>query len=123
MSNRSRRRAERKQAPKWEKMTKNQLMTRLTKNGITVKELEANYYLGQKAGIEGTYKICFAAVCLALNDLHGFGGKRCDRVLNKMQRYIIDSLSTAEAIEDVFERMGLSLDFGDPSSWVRLEDD
>ena len=123
MSNRAQRRAQRKHAPKWEKMSNQQLMRRITKNGITLEELKANYDLGQKAGIEATYKICFAAVCLALNDLHGFGGVRCQRVLEKMQRYIIDSLSTAEAVEEVFERLGLTLDFGDAGSWVYLEDD
>lgn len=123
MSNRAQRRAQRKQAPKWEKMSKDQLMSRLTKNGITLEELKANFDLGQKAGIEATYKICFAAICLALNDLHGFGAVRCQRILERMQRYIIDSLSTAEAVEEVYERLRLTLDFGDPGSWARLEDD
>ena len=123
MSNRAKRRADRKQAPKWEKMSKDQLMNHLTKNGITLKDLERNYQQGMHAGIDGTYQICFAAMCLAFNDLHGFGGIRCQKVLERMQRYIIDSLTTADAVHDVYKRMKLNLDFGNPDCWVSLEDD
>lgn len=121
--NRAQRRAAQKQQPKWQRMSHDQKVAALLKNGITPKDLDKAFEDGRQAGIEGTYKICFAAVCLALSDLHGFGGKRCQRVLEKMQRYIIDSLTSAEAVADVYKRMGLTLDFGDPESWVAWEDD
>lgn len=123
MSNRAQRRAERKKAPKWEKMSKNQLMTRLTKNGITPKDLETNYNLGVRAGIDNTYKICFASVCLALNDTHKFGAVRCHKVLERMQHYIINDLTVAEAVHDVYKRMNLRLDLSDPEGWISMEDD
>jgi hypothetical protein len=123
MSNRAGRRAQRKQTPKWEKMSQDQLMKHLSKNGITLKDLERNYELGRKEGIQGTYMTVFASVCLALNDLHGFGRVRCQRVLEQMQEYIINSLCTADAIHQVYKRMGLKFDADDVSSWVRLEDD
>lgn len=123
MANRAQRRHERKQAPKWEKMNKDQLMNHITKNGITLKDLERNYQLGVHAGIESSYQVCFAAICLALNDMHGFGKLRCQKVLEKVQRYIIDSLTTADAVHEVYERLGLKLNFGTPESWVLLEDD
>lgn len=93
------------------------------------RELEAykgaglRYEDGRTAGINGTYQICFAAVCLALNDIHGFGGKRCHRVLEKMQRYIVDCFTSADAVQAVYKRMGLKLDFGDPLNWIELEDE
>ena len=64
-----------------------------------------------------------AAVCLALNDIHGFGGKRCHRVLEKMQRYIVDCFTSADAVQAVYKRMGLTLDFGDPLNWIELENE
>mgnify|MGYP003305624409 CR=1 FL=1 len=123
MANRAHRRAERKQKPKWEKMTQDQLMKHLTKNGITLQDLENNYQQGLHAGIDGTYQICFAAVCLALNDLHGFGSLRCHRVCERMQHYIINSLTTADAVREVYKRMKLTFDFNNPESWIELEDD
>lgn len=80
----------------------------------------AAYEDGRTAEINGTYQICFAAVCLALNDIHGFGGKRCHRVLEKMQRYIVDCFTSADAVQAVYKRMGLTLDFGDPLNWIEL---
>lgn len=123
MANRAKRRAERKQKPKWEKMNQDQLMRCLTKNGITLQDLERNYQQGLHAGIDGTYQICFAAICLALNDLHGFGSLRCHRVCMKMQDYIINSLTAADAVRDVYKRMKLTFDFNNPGSWIELEDD
>lgn len=82
--NRAQRRAAKKQQPKWKSMTHDQKIGALLKNGITPKDLDSAYEDGRTAGINGTYQICFAAVCLALNDIHGFGGKRCHRVLEKM---------------------------------------
>lgn len=123
MSNRAKRRSERKQAPKWEKMSQDQVMRRLTKNGITPKELEWNYRQGLRAGIDGTYEICFAAVVLALNDLHGFGRSRCQKVCERMQYYIINSLTTADMVRDAYKRMKLTFDFSSPQSWIELDDD
>lgn len=104
-------------------MTHDQKLAALVKNGITQKDLDSAYEDGRTAGINGTYQICFAAVCLALNDIHGFGGKRCHRVLEKMQRYIVDCFTSADAVQAVYKRMGLKLDFGDPLNWIELEDD
>lgn len=123
MANRHKRRQQWKQTPKWEKMNQDQLMRCLSKNGITLQDLERNYNMGVHAGIDSAYQVCFAAVCLALNDLHGFGRIRCKRVMEKTQRYIIDSLTTADAVRDVYKRMGMKLDFGNPDCWLDLEDD
>lgn len=121
--NRAQRRAAKKQQPKWQRMTHDQKLAALVKNGITQKDLDSAYEDGCTAGINGTYQICFAAVCLALNDIHGFGGKRCHRVLEKMQRYIVDCFTSADAVQAVYKRMGLKLDFGDPLNWIELEDE
>lgn len=123
MSNRAQRRAAQKQQPKWQKMTKEQRINALMKNGITPKDLEREYESGRLAGIDGTYKICFAAACLALQELHGFGRKRCYDVMEAMQRYVIGTLCSAETIDQVYRQMGLTLDFGDMTNWIGMEDD
>lgn len=55
-------------------------------------------------------------------EVHGAGGKRCHRVLHVMQRYIVDCFTSADAVQAVYKRMGLKLDFGDPMNWIELED-
>ena len=101
-------------------------MNALLRNGITPSDLDKAYEdgfeQGRKAGLDGTYKVCFAAVCLALNDLHKFGAKRCCDVLCKMQEYIINTLCSPEAVQAVYKRIGLTLDFGDPQC-IAWEDD
>ncbi len=51
-----------------------------------------------------------------------YEGKRCHRVLHVMQRYIVDCFTSADAVQAVYKRMGLKLDFGDPMNWIELED-
>lgn len=121
--NRAQRRAAKKQQPKWQRMTHDQKLAALVKNGITQKDLDSAYEDGRTAGINGTYQICFAAVCLALADLHGFGRKRCRDVMEQMQRHVIDTLNSAEAVQAVYKRLGLTLDFGDPENLVDFNDD
>lgn len=77
---------------------------------------------GRLAGIDGTYQICFAAACLALIDLHGFDRKQCYDVMDKMQRHVLDSLTSIEAVNEVFDRIGLELDFSSYQP-VRMVDD
>lgn len=126
MSNRAQRRAQKKAKPSYQRLTPQQQAARMMKQGISPKDLDKafddGFEQGRKVGLEGTYKICFAAVCLALNDAHKFGAGRCLRVLRKMQEYIIDTLTSAEAVHAVYKRMGLTIDFGDPVAWVDMED-
>lgn len=123
MSNRAQRRAAKKQLPGWQKMTKEAKLASLFRNGITEKDLRRSYEEGRLDGVNGTYKACFAAACLAMNELHGFGTKRCCGMLAAMQRYILDSLTSAEAVQSVYDKMHLKLDFGDPEDWVQVVHD
>ena len=108
--NREQRRAQKKaqrgqpkpKQPQYLRMTKEQRMDALVKNGITIKDLEENYN-----------KTCYAAVCLALNELHGFGMKRCKDVLNLVDEKILFSLTSMETIEEVWQKIGLQIDFNE----------
>lgn len=87
----------------------------LQRNGITVKDLEENYdkgfHEGFKKAAEPIVRGCYAGVCLALNELYGFGHKRCADVLNALDNHITMSLTTSELIDEVWERMGLKIEF------------
>lgn len=90
-------------------------MAELQRNGITLKDLEENYDNGFREGFkkaaEPIVRGCYAGVCLALNDLYGFGHKRCADVLNALDNHITMSLTTSELIDEVWERMGLKIEF------------
>ena len=123
--NREQRRAQKKaqrgqpkpKQPQYLRMTKEQRMDALVKNGITIKDLEENYNKGYEAGFSvasgPVIKTCYAAVCLALNELHGFGMKRCKDVLNLVDEKILFSLASMEAIEEVWQKIGLQIDFNE----------
>ena len=123
--NREQRRAQKKaqrgqpkpKQPQYLRMTKEQRMDALVKNGITIKDLEENYNKGYEAGFAvasgPVIKTCYAAVCLALNELHGFGMKRCKDVLNLVDEKILFSITSMETIEEVWQKIGLQIDFNE----------
>lgn len=94
------------------------VMDKIQCNGITVKELKENYDQGFKDGFktagEPIVKGCFAAICLALHELHGFGKKRCCEILNAVDHQMLYNLTSDEAIEEVWKTIGLHIDFSDP---------
>lgn len=91
-------------------------VAKIQQNGITIKELKENYDRGFsdgfKAAGEPIVKGCFAAICLALHDKRfGFGKKRCCDVLNAVDQHLLYDLTSDEAIEQVWQEIGLKLDF------------
>lgn len=111
MANRKDRRAAQKATPAYLRKSPEAIKRRLIQNGITAKDLEEEYQRGYDNGAEAYIKASYAAVCLALADLHGFGHKRCKAVLNAMDQHILYTLTSAEIIEEVWQRMGLRLVF------------
>lgn len=125
MTNRASRRASRKSSrgvPGYHRLTVDDRINAMCKNGITPQDLEKEFERGRldgfKTAAEPMLKTCYAAICLALNDVHGFGAKRCFDVLVAVDDYVANSLTSAEAIEEVFDRMGLELDFGSPEGHI-----
>lgn len=102
---------------------KTKVVDNLSRNGITPADLEKEYDRGFNDGFKRAadpiVKGCFAAVCLALSDLHGFGRKRCMDVLNAMDGHLTMTLTSADAIESVYRRMGLVIEFREPFDRVR----
>lgn len=121
--NRQQRRKAYRDKPAYLRETKEQMEKRLLKNGITPKDLEDNYNKGWSDGFtkaaEPVIQAAYAAVCLALNELYKFGGKRCSDVLNCMDGHMMYSLTSKEAIDEVYKRMRLRIDFKEAFDRVR----
>ena len=112
MANRADRR--RKQQPSRLPTSQEKLIRRFEQNGITMKDLEKEYYKGLEAGRDSAIKTCYAAVCLAARDELGFGAKRAYRLLCTMDRHVCDTLSSVEAIDRVLSEMGITIRFHEP---------
>lgn len=101
-------------------------MARLERNGITKEDLKQNYDIGYEEGhktaMHNTINVAFAAVCLALHELYGFGQHRCFKVLSKMYDTIVFNLDTKEAVDEVYKQIGLTLNLQDPIQPVLEEE-
>lgn len=103
----------------------NERLRNIEKNGITLEELrkaeDEGYNRGVTVGIENTMRTCYASICLALHELHGFGRDRCAKVLNNVDEKITMSLTSEEAIREVYDQMGLEIVFkGMPGERVEV---
>lgn len=99
-------------------MTVEERKEALVKNGITPEDLRKTYENGWKQGFNAAtmpvVKTVYAAACLALNELEGYGRKRCKRFLQALDARVIDTLTSTEAVEAVYDKIGLEIDFKEP---------
>lgn len=124
----ARRAAEREQKkPKFLRGTKEEKMKKLLQNGITPEMLEQEfkdgYAAGSRDGVEHTFKMIYAAVMLAAKDSYGFGKKRAMRLLRRVDEIVSEALSSQDAIEDVWMRFGVKLEFNDVFNRIQDADD
>ena len=126
MSNRADRRKAQKAQPRYMRtMTPEQRKAALVKNGITPKDVDDAYKRGYEEGNKNatefaSYAMC-AAMGLALNDLYGFGKKRVVRALNLAGEYMLNTFTTREIMEQVYERIGFEF-ADDPMSGHMVEE-
>ena len=118
MSNRAQRRQEAKKRPRWMPATNRERMKALVQNGITPTDLKKDYDLGYKKGFtisgERVMKTCYAAFSLALKEEFGFGRERIKRALSRADQIVLETLTSAEAIEEAWQKVGLRLLFAEP---------
>lgn len=76
--------------------------------------IKENYYRGIEAGKAQAVKTCYAAMCLAARDTYKFGKKRVLRLLRAMDKHVCETLASDEAIDEVFERLGIRITFSSP---------
>lgn len=98
-----------------QRIADNETFQRIQRNGITVEDMhraeEEAYAKGVKEGKDATVRTCFAAICLTLHELHGFGRERCSRVLNDVYDKLMFALTSQEAIQEVYDTVGLQITF------------
>ena len=108
------------------RMADNEAFQRISRNGITLEDVkraeDESYRNGVNVGMENTMKMCYAAMCLALNEMHGFGTKRCKDVLNAVDAKITMALTSEELVNEVFERMGLTINFKGDACEERIQE-
>lgn len=117
--NREQRRKAKKQAPRktpaYRRMTIEERKDALVKNGITPDDLQKAFDKGWKEGFNcatsPVLKTIYAAACLTLHSLEGYGRERCKRFLQALDACVIDTLTSTEAVEKVWDEIGLELDF------------
>lgn len=126
--NRQQRRAAMKQTPAYRRgVSAEEMIRRMSRNGITVedydnarqKEYDRGFSEGVRAGREETIKMAYAAACLAAKEQYGFARSRCLKLLLAIDDQITNHLHSEEAIQDVFDKMGLTIDFNDPLEPVK----
>lgn len=77
---------------------------------------EAGFRDGLREKNEVTYKMTFAAFCLVLNKRYKFGQNRLYAVLTDVSELMSpgSDLTVRGAIDEVYRRVGLRLNFDDP---------
>lgn len=109
--NRAQRRAAQRNQPAYKRMSHEQLMNAIAKNGLTVDDLKRCKQEGYKQGVESAVATCYAAFCLSLKEQFGFGRERVLRALKCADEKVVYALDSYELIEEVFDQFGVRLDF------------
>lgn len=119
--NRQERRQARKNlrgAPAYKKMTREQRLDELVKNGITPEyvdaEKEKSFKEGHFAGVSDAFITVYAAVAQALHNEFGFGRSRIKKVLSAADDITMTTLTEREAIKAVWDKIGLRIDVEEP---------
>lgn len=118
MGNRASRRSDKKKLSRYQRMNPVQKEIAMIKNGITQKDLDDAYRRGYNEAVDITSNFClkdaYAAFLLAAHEEFGFGHARCKRLLHAADNKVVNSLSSDEAIDEVFKTLGLRVSFYDP---------
>lgn len=127
--NRQQRRKQQKSAPKknqFHKLSKQERIERIQQNGITISDLKNNYDTGFNNGYktagEDAIKACYAAMCLALHELYGFGEKRCRDVLKYVDDAVLYRITGEDMVKEVFDKINLKIAFSDPIERIQSDE-
>lgn len=109
-----------------QRMADNAAFQRINRNGITLEDLKNAEIQGRadgyRVGKEETLIICYASFLLALHELHGFDAEQCMELLNLADEKITYTLTSAEAIKEVYDEMGLTLNFSEELPGERIQE-
>lgn len=69
--------------------------------------------------VEYTFRCIYAAVLLAAHDEYGFGRTRAWRLIKRVDEIVCTALDSEEVIREVWERMGLEINFREGVDRIR----
>lgn len=69
--------------------------------------------------VEYCFHSIYAAVLLAAQEVYGFGHKRAWRLLKRVDEIVCTALDSEEVIREVWERMGLEINFREGVDRIR----
>lgn len=99
--------------PPVRKMSVDERVQQICRNGITLSDLKANfddgYKQGRAHGMEWGYDSAWGSVMLALHREFGFGAQRLIRLANATARVQIECITSEEAFRKIVEETGLTL--------------
>lgn len=111
MANRAERRRAMKAAPAWERMSTEQRLASLYKNGITEKDIsrakQEGYDKGSKDALDYSALVCYAAAAQAIRKLEKYGRRRMNRFLRELDDCVMQTLDREEAIEQLQKLAGV----------------
>lgn len=88
-------------------------IARLSRNGITPKDLEQEYQRGYDAARKEltsfTMRMFYCACGLALHDLYGFGETRIIRTLDRVQEIMTEEICTADIADRLKRETGIEI--------------
>lgn len=116
-----RRKAEREQKAEKQRQAAAILATRdlEERKRLLAKAMADSEKEARNQAVEYCFHSIYAAVLLAAQEVYGFGHKRAWRLLKRADEIICTTLDSEEIIREVWERMGLEINFRDGIDRIR----
>ncbi len=116
-----RRKAEREQKAEKQRQAAAILATRdlEERKRLLAKAMANSEKEARNQAVEYCFHSIYAAVLLAAQEVYGFGHKRAWRLLKRADEIICTALDSEEIIREVWERMGLEINFREGIDRIR----
>lgn len=120
-----RRKAEREQKAEKQRQAAAILATRdlEERKRLLAKAMADSEKEARNQAVEYCFHSIYAAVLLAAQEVYGFGHKRAWRLLKRADEIICTVLDSEEVIREVWERMGLEINFREGVDRIREVED
>ena len=116
-----RRKAEREQRAEKQRQAAAILATRdlEERKRLLAKAMANSEKEARNQAVEYCFHSIYAAVLLAAQEVYGFGHKRAWRLLKRADEIVCTALDSEEVIREVWERMGLEINFREGVERIR----
>ena len=86
----------------------------MQKDPVVQMAYNMGYNAGSDHAVRYTIKDCYAAALLAMKEIGNYGHKGGLKLMDRMDKIIAHRLTTEELIDQVYEEMGIRINFADP---------